>query len=325
MLRYRVLLPQGCDVHTALGYLRELEQEDPLLHVVWDERLGQVHLQLMGEVQVEILQSLLERRFGLKVTFDEGGILYKETISQRVEGVGHYEPLRHYAEVHLLLEPLPRGAAWSWPPPAPRTCWTGTGSGWCSPIWRRSPTWGCSPAPPSPMCALTLVGGAAHLKHTGGGDFRRPPTGRCARACGPPRPRTPACCWSLVPLHPAPSPGLSWAGPGGYAPALCPVRSPGDPGGGGGALWPAPVACLRGYAREVAAYTKGRGQLSCLPDGYAPCHNTEEVVAQAGYDIDGDLENTADPCFAAHAPGDGPVGQGAQPHAPAQLLARGSV
>ena len=110
VLRYRVLLPQGCDVHTALRQLRELEQEDPQLHVVWDERLGQVHLQLMGEVQLEILQSLLERRFGLQVSFDEGGILYKETIQSRVEGVGHYEPLRHYAEVHLLLEPAPRGS-----------------------------------------------------------------------------------------------------------------------------------------------------------------------------------------------------------------------
>ena len=110
MLRYRVLLPDGCDVHAALRQLRELEQEDPLLHVVWDERAGAAYLQLMGEVQLEILQSLLERRFGLKVSFDEGGILYKETIRAQAEGMGHYEPLRHYAEVHLLLSPGERGS-----------------------------------------------------------------------------------------------------------------------------------------------------------------------------------------------------------------------
>ena len=110
VLRYRVLLPQGCDVHTALGYLRELEQEDPLLHVVWDERLGQVHLQLMGEVQLEVLQRLIAQRFGMEVQFDAGQITYKETIAAPVEGVGHYEPLCHYAEVHLLLEPLPQGS-----------------------------------------------------------------------------------------------------------------------------------------------------------------------------------------------------------------------
>ena len=304
VLRYRVLLPQGCDVHTALGYLRELEQEDPLLHVVWDERLGQVHLQLMGEVQVEILQSLLERRFGLKVTFDEGGILYKETLSQRVEGVGHYEPLRHYAEVHLLMEPGPRGSGVE----IATACREDELAG----SWQRlilthlAEKTHIGPLMGAPLTdvKLTLAAGRAHVKHTEGGDFRQA-TYRAVRQ-GLRTAQAQGACLLLEPWYrftlrlPQDCLGRALAD----MPRLCAQFDPPETQGEEAALsGRAPVACLRGYAREVAAYTKGRGQLSCLPDGYAPCHNTEEVVAQAGYDIDGDLENTADSVFCSHGAG----------------------
>ena len=304
VLRYRVLLPQGCDVPTALRCLRELEQEDPLLHVVWDERLGQLHLQLMGEVQLEVLQSLLERRFGLQVEFGEGGILYKETITGRVEGVGHYEPLRHYAEVHLLLEPAPAGSGIHLATACREDDLAGN--------WQRlilthlgekthiGPLMGA----PLTDVTLTLASGRAHLKHTEGGDFRQA-TYRAVRQ-GLRTAQSQGLCVLLEPWYrftlrvPQAALGRALAD----MPRLCGEFDPPVTQGEEAVLTGrAPVACLRGYAGEVAAYTRGRGQLSCLPAGYFPCHNTAQVVAAAGYDIEGDLENTADSVFWSHGAG----------------------
>ena len=304
VLRYRVLLPQGCDVPTALRCLRELEQEDPLLHVVWDERLGQLHLQLMGEVQLEVLQSLLERRFGLRVEFGEGGILYKETITGRVEGVGHYEPLRHYAEVHLLLEPAPAGSGIHLATACREDDLAGN--------WQRlilthlgekthiGPLMGA----PLTDVTLTLASGRAHLKHTEGGDFRQA-TYRAVRQ-GLRTAQSQGLCVLLEPWYrftlrvPQAALGRALAD----MPRLCGEFDPPVTQGEEAVLTGrAPVACLRGYAGEVAAYTRGRGQLSCLPAGYFPCHNTAQVVAAAGYDIEGDLENTADSVFCSHGAG----------------------
>ena len=304
VLRYRVLLPQGCDVPTALRCLRELEQEDPLLHVVWDERLGQLHLQLMGEVQLEVLQSLLERRFGLRVEFGEGGILYKETITGRVEGVGHYEPLRHYAEVHLLLEPAPAGSGIHLATACREDDLAGN--------WQRlilthlgekthiGPLMGA----PLTDVTLTLASGRAHLKHTEGGDFRQA-TYRAVRQ-GLRTAQSQGLCVLLEPWYrftlrvPQAALGRALAD----MPRLCGEFEPPVTQGEEAVLTGrAPVACLRGYAGEVAAYTRGRGQLSCLPAGYFPCHNTAQVVAAAGYDIEGDLENTADSVFCSHGAG----------------------
>ena len=304
VLRYRVLLPQGCDVPTALRCLRELEQEDPLLHVVWDERLGQLHLQLMGEVQLEVLQSLLERRFGLQVEFGEGGILYKETITGRVEGVGHYEPLRHYAEVHLLLEPAPAGSGIHLATACREDDLAGN--------WQRlilthlgekthiGPLMGA----PLTDVTLTLASGRAHLKHTEGGDFRQA-TYRAVRQ-GLRTAQSQGLCVLLEPWYrftlrvPQAALGRALAD----MPRLCgEFEPPVSQGEEAVLVGQAPVACLRGYAGEVAAYTRGRGQLSCLPAGYFPCHNTAQVVAAAGYDIEGDLENTADSVFCSHGAG----------------------
>ena len=304
VLRYRVLLPQGCDVPTALRCLRELEQEDPLLHVVWDERLGQLHLQLMGEVQLEVLQSLLERRFGLQVEFGEGGILYKETITGRVEGVGHYEPLRHYAEVHLLLEPAPAGSGIHLATACREDDLAGN--------WQRlilthlgekthiGPLMGA----PLTDVTLTLASGRAHLKHTEGGDFRQA-TYRAVRQ-GLRTAQAQGACVLLEPWYqfslrvPQDCVGRALAD----MPRLFAEFEPPVIQGEQAVLaGRAPVASLLGYAREVSAYTKGHGQLSCIPAGYAPCHNSEEIIAAAGYDADSDLENTADSVFCSHGAG----------------------
>ena len=304
VLRYRVILPEGCDIHTALGQFREMEQEDPLLHVVWDERLGQLHLQLMGEIQLEILQSVLQRRFGLSVTFDEGGILYKETVTQRVEGVGHYEPLRHYAEVHLLIEPGPQGSGVE----IATSCREDDLAG----SWQRlilthlAEKTHIGPLIGAPLTdvKLTLAAGRAHIKHTEGGDFRQA-TYRAVRQ-GLCTAQTQGACQLLEPWYEftlrlsADCVGRALAD----MPRLCAQFEPPVTQGEETILTgKAPVAAMRGYAREVTAYSKGRGQLSCLPVGYAPCHNSQEVIDQAAYDIDRDLENTADSVFCSHGAG----------------------
>ena len=304
VLRYRVLLPAGCDETAALRQLRELEQEDPMLHVVWDEHLGEVHLQLMGEVQLEILQSLIERRFGLRVEFDEGGILYKETISARVEGVGHYEPLRHYAEVHLLLEPGEPGSGIQ----LGSACREDS----LAANWQRlilthlaeKAHRGALTGAPLTDVKITLAAGRAHPKHTEGGDFRQA-TYRAVRQ-GLRTAAAQGACVLLEPWYefslrlPQESVGRALADMPRLHAEFEPPASEGDMALISGK---APVAALRGYAREVAAYTRGHGQLSCLPGGYAPCHNTDEVIAASGYDIDSDTANTADSIFCSHGAG----------------------
>ena len=304
VLRYRVVLPSGCDVNTALRQLRELEQEDPLLRVVWDERLGAAFVQLMGEVQLEILQSLVERRFGLKIAFDEGGILYKETIRVPVEGVGHFEPLRHYAEVHLLLEP---GEAGSGVQLGADCREDDLALNWQRLILTHlaeKTHLGTLTGSPLTDVRITLRAGRAHLKHTEGGDFRQA-TYRAVRQ-GLRMAQVQGACVLLEPWYdftlrlPQESVGRALAD----MPRLCAEFSPPQTEGEIVILTGrAPVSELRGYARELAAYTAGRGQLVCLAGGYAPCHNAEEVVSQLGYDADADTQNPADSVFCSHGTG----------------------
>ena len=304
VLRYRVILPTGCDTALAMRQLRELEQEDPMLRVVWDERLGEAQLQLMGEVQLEVLESLIERRFGLKVSFDEGGILYKETISARVEGVGHYEPLRHYAEVHLLLEPGEPGSGVQLA--------TACREDDLAANWQRlilthlaeKTHLGTLTGSPLTDVKITLAAGRAHPKHTEGGDFRQS-TYRAVRQ-GLRTAQERGECVLLEPWYdftlrlPQESVGRALADmPRLSAEFEAPVTSGEETLIKGRA----PVASLRGYAREVAAYTRGRGQLVCLPGGYERCHNAEEVIAAVGYDAGADTANTADSVFCSHGAG----------------------
>lgn len=305
VLNYKLELPEGTDPHTALKALRTLEDEDPMLRVVWNDALGEIHLQLMGEVQLEVLQSLLKSRFGLEVSFGEGGILYKETITAPVEGVGHYEPLRHYAEVHLLLEPAPRGSGLQFA----AACRPDTLDG----SWQRLVLThlaerthpGVLTGAPLTDVKITLTAGKAHLKHTEGGDFRQA-TYRAVRQGL----RTAEKAGRVQLLEPWYSVRLE-------LPASCLGRAMTDLQRLGGEMdapqqeadgaavlcGKAPVAALRGYAREVAAYTRGAGRLICTPQGYAPCHNPEEVIAAAGYDADADTENPADSVFCSHGAG----------------------
>ena len=307
VLSYRLRLPAGADVHAALRALRTLEAEDPQLHVVWQETLGEVHLQLMGEVQLEILQRVLQDRFGIEAGFDEGGILYKETLTGAVEGFGHYEPLRHYAEVHLLLEPAPRGSGVQ----LAAACRPDTLDG----SWQRlilthlaeRTHAGVLTGAPLTDVKITLTAGRAHLKHTEGGDFRQATYRavrqglRTAARAGKVQLLEP---WYALRLElPADAVGRAMSDIQRMSGETEPPQAPETEGGLTVLTGRAPVAGLRGYAREVAAYTRGAGRLQVTPAGYAPCHNAEEVIAAAGYEPDADTENPADSVFCSHGAG----------------------
>ena len=305
VLNYRV--ESAADPHTLLKALQTLEDEDPQLHVNWRDDLGEVHVQLMGEVQLEILQNILQERFGLDVTFSEGGILYKETLTAAVEGIGHYEPLRHYAEVHLLLEPAPRGSgvqlAADCPPDTLAENWQRL---ILTHLAERTHP-GVLIGAPLTDVKLTLAAGRAHQKHTEGGDFRQA-TYRAVRQ-GLRMAAAGDGVQLLEPWYdftlelPADALGRAMADVqrmcGSFnAPETLPnsentVRLTGR----------LPVATARGYAREVAAYTHGLGRWAVLPAGYDACHNTDEVLAAAGYDPDADTDNPADSVFCSHGAG----------------------
>lgn len=298
------LLPGECDIHACLVALRELEDEDPLLHVVWQPHLEEVHLQLMGAVQLEVIQQMMHDRFGLDVSFGPGGILYKETIAHPVEGVGHFEPLRHYAETHVLLEPLPAGSGMRF-------------ASVCSEDvldrnWQRLILQHCQErehlgvliGSPITDMKITLLVGRAHLKHTEGGDFRQA-TYRAIRQ-GLMEAKERGDCRVLEPWY-----GFRLEVPQdmvGHAMADI-QRMSGSfdtPSGDGEYMvleGEAPVAQMRDYAMDVNAYTHGRGHLSCVFAGYRPCHNADEVIEQSAYKPESDLENTPDSVFCAHGAG----------------------
>ena len=300
VLSYQVLLPEGADVHAALGKLHRLEEEEPQLHVVWNETLGEIHVQLMGEVQLEVLRSLLAERFGLEVSFGPGGILYKETITEPMEGVGHYEPLRHYAEVHLLLEPLPRGSGMQFA--------TDCREEVLDKNWQRlvlthleeKTHLGVLTGSPITDMRITLCAGKAHVKHTEGGDFRQA-TYRAVRNGLRKAESVLLEPWYDFLLElPTGNVGRAMTDLQQMGAKFQPPETEGDRSVLQGS---APVAKLRVYAAEVTGYTHGMGRLVCSPKGYAPCQNPEEVIAAVGYDCDGDLENTADSIFCAHGAG----------------------
>lgn len=300
VMSYCIRLPADLDPQLALPKLRLLEEEEPQLRMVWDARLREIRVQLMGAVQLEILQSLIRMRFGWDVTFDTGRISYRETIAAPVEGVGHFEPLRHYAEVHLILAPLPQGSGLVFDTVCSEDVLDRNWQRLILTHLQEKQHLGVLTGSPVTDLRITLAAGHAHLKHTEGGDFRQA-TYRAVR-----QGLMKAESILLEPYYafrltvPPEQIGRAIsdirAKSGSFDP---PVETP------GGTLLQgrAPVSELRDYARDVAAYTRGRGRLSCEVAGYFPCHNTEAVVAALAYDPAADLENTPDSVFCSHGAG----------------------
>ncbi|EJN56077.1 elongation factor G [Loigolactobacillus coryniformis] len=297
--------PKAADIHTCLAALRQLEDEDPQLHITWSSHLQEIHVQIMGAVQLEILQQLLLERFKLDVGFDQGSILYKETITQAVEGVGHFEPLRHYAEVHLLLQPAPRGSGLTFDAQCSLEV---LGRNWQHQVTsnlRAKAHLGVLTGSPLTDVKITLVGGKASIVHSVGGDFREA-TWRAVRQ-GLMMLRQKGGCQLLEPWYQF----RLEVGQEQVGRAMTDIqRMSGDftapemtTGGTAVLTGTAPVAEMQDYAPEVNAYTHGQGQLECIVDGYRPCHNADEVVATMKYAPVSDLANTPDSVFCAHGAG----------------------
>lgn len=300
VLNYRVLLPEGTDVHTALQKLRELEEEDPQLHIIWNEHLRELHIQLMGPVQTEILTRRIRERFGMEVSFGEGNIVYRETIASPVICVGHFEPLRHYAEVLLLLEPGERGSGLVFR--------SGVSENQLDLNWQRlvlthmaeKTHLGVLTGSPVTDLTITLIAGKAHLKHTEGGDFRQA-TYRAIRQGLRQAESVLLEPWYDFRLDlPAENIGRAMSDVQQRSGSFDAPELVGDRAVLKGS---APVSAMKDYAAEVVAYTRGRGQLLLQLKGYFPCHNAQEVIEQIGYDVDGDVENTADSVFCSHGAG----------------------
>ena len=300
VLTYRIQLPPECDVHKMLLNLRQMEEEEPLLHIVWNEELGEIHAQVMGEVQIEILKSLIKERFGFGVEFGSGNIVYKETIKTPVEGVGHFEPLRHYAEVHLLMEPGEQGSGMQF--------YTDCSEDTLDKNWQRlvlthleeKEHRGVLTGSPITDMRITLVAGRAHLKHTEGGDFRQA-TYRAVR-----QGLRKAESVLLEPYYefrlevPADMVGRGMADIQRMFGEFQPPQIQGETAV---LIGTAPVITMRDYQNEVISYTRGMGRLFCTMKGYFPCHNPEEVIQAAGYDPEADLENPTGSVFCAHGAG----------------------
>ena len=300
VLSYQVLLPEGADVHAALGKLHRLEEEEPQLHVVWNETLGEIHVQLMGEIQLEVLRSLLAERFGLEVEFGPGGILYKETITEPMEGVGHYEPLRHYAEVHLKLEPLPRGSGTQFAADCREEVLDKNWQRLVLTHLEEKQHLGVLTGSPLTDVKITLIAGRAHLKHTEGGDFRQA-TYRAVRQGLMLAKSQLLEPWYAFRLEvPAENIGRAMSDIQRMEGTFDPPESGEETAVLTGF---APVSTMRSYPMEVVSYTRGRGHLSLTLDGYRPCHNAQEVIAAIGYEPEHDLDNPADSVFCAHGAG----------------------
>ena len=300
VLTYQLILPPGAEPHMVYRKLMQLEEEEPLLHLVWEEQTKEIRAQVMGEVQIEVLKNMIKERLGLEVTFGTGCIVYKETIAEAVEGVGHYEPLRHYAEAHILLEPGERGSG--------LTFAADVSTDVLDLNWQRlmlthleeKQHKGVLVGAPITDMKLTVIGGRSHKKHTEGGDFREA-TYRAVRQ-GLKKAKS-------ILLEPVYEFRLE-------VPQECVGRAMTDIGKMQGKFsdpemngnfavlcGTAPVATMQEYPMEVAAYTKGEGRIFLSPGGYEPCHNEEEVIAAMGYDSEADLANPTGSVFCAHGAG----------------------
>ena len=300
VLTYRINLPEGCEVHQTLLKLRQLEEEDPLLHIVWKEEVGEIHAQVMGEVQIEVLKSLIWEQFGIRVEFDAGSIVYKETIKEPVEGVGHFEPLRHYAEVHLLLEPTEAGSGLEFLADCSEDILDRNWQRLILTHLEEKEHKGVLVGAAITDMKITLVTGRAHLKHTEGGDFRQA-TYRAVR-----QGLRKAESILLEPYYefrlelPAELVGRAMTD----IQRMCGEFEPPQMEGEEAVLiGTCPVVTMRDYQTQVIAYTSGKGRLFCSLKGYFPCHDAEEVIREAGYDPEGDMENPTGSVFCSHGAG----------------------
>ena len=298
VMSYRIALPSGTDPMTVLPKLRQLEEEDPTLHILWEA--GQIHAQVMGKVQQEILKSLIHQRFSLEVQLTDPKIHYRETIENTVEGVGHFEPLRHYAEVHLLLEPLPQGSGLVFDTRCPLDVLDVNYQKLILTHLQEKTHKGVLTGAPITDMKITLLLGKAHLKHTEGGDFRQATYRAVRQGLMEAQSRLLEPWYRFTLIVPSNQVGR----------AITDIRAM------GGLPEPpenrrenailtgqVPASELGDYAQQVAAYTQGKGQLQLSLLGYAPCHNQEAVVAAADYNPEADLENTPDSVFCAHGAG----------------------
>lgn len=300
VLTYQIQLPAETNVHRMFLQLKQLEEEEPQLHIIWDEKHNEIHAQVMGDVQIDILKHMILNRFGVEVSFGSGSIVYKETILEPVEGIGHFEPLRHYAEVHLLLEPLKQGSGLQFE--------TNCSEDMLDKNWQRlilthleeKKHVGVLTGSEITDMRITLVAGRAHLKHTEGGDFRQA-TYRAVR-----QGLKKAKSVLLEPVYdfrleiPTEVVGRALTDiqkmQGNFAPPVIEGEMSILTGS-------APVVTMRGYQREVIAYTRGHGSFHCTLKGYEPCHNEEEVIASLGYDSEVDLDHPTGSVFCSHGAG----------------------
>ncbi|MGN1315680.1 MAG: NYN domain-containing protein [Acutalibacteraceae bacterium] len=300
VMNYRIVLPKDCDPKSLFNKLKQLEAEEPQLNITWNSFLQEIYVSLMGDVQMEILKSIISSRFNVDVEIDNGKVLYKETIKEKVEGVGHYEPLKHYAEVHLILEPLPRGSGLVFSSGCNEDCLSRNWQNLILLHLREKEHLGVLTGSPITDMKITLAAGRAHLKHTEGGDFRQA-TYRAVR-----QGLMQAQSVLLEPYYSfrfeIPSEQIGRA--------INDIRmkhgafdSPKDLNGISILTGKAPVTTLNGYATEVAAYSGGRGKLICEVSGYDICHNEESIIESVNYSPESDLDNTPDSVFCAHGAG----------------------
>ena len=296
VLSYRVNLPKTTDPQTALKKLRLLEDEDPQLRISWNEQLREIHVQLMGQVQTEVLASLIKERFDMDVSIDSGGIMYRETIKKPVEGVGHFEPLRHYAEVHLALEPTERGAGLSFESRCSEDSLDGSWQNLILSHLAEKQHLGVLTGSPITDMKISLIAGRAHPKHTEGGDFREAVYRAVRQGLMKAESRL------LEPWYEF----RIEAPPEHIGRAISDVRAmSGEFKTEDGSVITgiAPVSEMNGYAPVLASYPSGRGRISCRLAGYYPCHNEKQVLADTDYDPEADLQNTPDSVFCSHGAG----------------------
>lgn len=300
VLTYHLALPEGCDVHNMFLKLKLLEEEEPELHIVWNERLNEIHAQVMGEVQIEILKNMIAERFQTKVEFGTGSIVYKETIAEAVEGAGHFEPLRHYAEVRLLLEPGEPGSGLVFVSDCSEDMLDRNWQRLILTHLEEKAHKGVLTGSDITDMKITLIAGRAHQKHTEGGDFRQA-TYRAVRQ-GLKKARS----ILLEPVYeyqlevPADMVGRAMSDIQRMKGSFLPPELEGNTAVIKGT---APVITMRGYQTEVMAYTKGHGRLFCTLKGYEPCHNAEEVINTIAYDSEADLDNPTGSIFCSHGAG----------------------